>query len=146
MTDPSEDICDALVTFARALTAPDVSLTAAEVRKSDNPLKELDGDQPLLKVFFHASSEDAERIGRGAEVLEHFVITMLVVRKLNAEFTKQVLAIYTRELKAAIRGQRMAGYPQTAEATPVKVDSQQIFDRQQFCSITEFTYSKAGTA
>lgn len=142
MTDPGEDIADALVAYVGALGT--FSLAADDIRKTDNPLEDLKYEQDGLRVLFHASAEEAERIGRGGQVLERFIVSMLVVRKISDDVTKTMLATFTRELKAAIRGVRMATYPQTGEATPTKCDGQQML-QGQFCSVSEFTYSKAGT-
>lgn len=139
MNDPAEDICDALVEFVQALESPDVSLNA-QVRKTDNPLGELEYENTDLTVLFHVFSEESTKTGRNT-FQEDFTIAMLVVRKVDSGFTRGVLAKFVREIKAAVRGVKMAGWTFSADETPVKFDAQQMKDLRQFVSIVHFTYT-----
>lgn len=144
MTDPGEDIADALAAYVKDLDVPDPLSLVGEIEKTDNIKKVLNLEWDQLKVAFYAVSEEAEKIGRGGEALERFTIAMLVIRKINAEYTKAKLAQYVREIKKQLRGISMAGCRFTSDATPVKCDADQLNDHNQFCSISEFTYSTAG--
>jgi hypothetical protein len=140
MSDPAELICEALVSFVVDLP---LSLQA-EVVKVEDPLGYLKYEQQTLQVLFHVLSETAEKIGRGGQCLETYTISMLVIRKLDAVYTRNRLAAFTRELKAAIRGERMASYVWTSDETTAKFDPQQQHELHQFCSLSQFTYSGTG--
>ena len=139
MTDPAEDICEAAVEYALSLTAPTVSLTA-KIRQTDNPLGEIEFENTDLTVLFHVASEEATKQGKAAW-LEDFTISMLVVRKLAPEFPMARLMRYVRELKAAFRGHKLAGYTFSRDETPVKFDAIQRKELGQFVSISKFTYT-----
>lgn len=143
MNDPGEEICDALVEFISGLTPSNGCLTA-DVHKTDNPLAEIEHEVAGLTVLLHAAAERADKIGRGGQCFEQYVISMLVVRKLDDEFTGAVLNNYVREIKAAVRGQRMAGRVWSVDETVVRFDPQIRKDLSQFCSVVQFTYSEAG--
>lgn len=146
VTDPGEDICDALVQFIKELTTPnedpadpDVSLKAV-IRKTDNPLGEIQHEIDDLLVLLYPSAEAAEKRGRGGECQEEFTISMLVIRQMDSQFTRSRLSQYCREIKAAVRGVRMAGYIWSAEETTQKFDIEMAQDTTTFASVTDFHY------
>ena len=61
--------------------------------------------------------------------------------KLTSEITKAVLARYVRELKQAIRGEKMAGYTFSSDETPIKMDAEQRNATGQFVSVSHFVYT-----
>lgn len=148
MSEPAEAICDALVAYVKTLNAtstPAVSLQAT-IKKTENPKGELKYEHQQLAVLFFPLSEEAEKMGRGGQCLERFTIAMIVVRKLSEEFTRAKLARYTREIKAAVRSAgKMADATFSADATPVLADADQINELNQYSSVSEFAYTKAGT-
>lgn len=143
MSDPAEDICEALTTYVGGLASPVLSLKAA-VRKTDDPMGELKVEHQQLEVLFHVASEEAEKIDRGGTCFESFTISMLVIRKQDDEFTRPVMAQFTREIKRAVRGVIQAGYHWSRDETPVKFDAQQYHELTQYCSKSEFTYIGTG--
>ena len=142
MNDPADEITDALVEFVKELSQtsdPSVSLIA-KVRKTDNPLGELEHETTDLTVLFHPFSAAAEKSGRGT-FQEDLTITMLVVRKMTSEFTMGKLLRYVREVKVAIRGRKMAGFTHSADDTPVYFDAEQRKTLGQFASVSHFMYT-----
>jgi len=139
VNDPAEEITDALVEYVNGLESPDVSLTA-QVRKTDNPLGELEFENTDLTVLFYAAEESATKAGRNT-FQEDFTIAMLVVRKMDVEFTRPVLARFVRELKRAVRGVKMAGYTLSMDDTPVKMDPTHRKELNQFVSVSHFVYT-----
>lgn len=151
MPDPGEEICDALVEFLRGLQtigenplAPEVSLKA-NIRKTDNPLGELEHEVVELTALLYPSAEAAEKRGRGGECMEEFTISMLVVRKMDDQFTRSRLSQFCRELKKRVRGVRMAGYIWAAEETTQKYDIAMAQNPGTFASVTDFHYLSGGT-
>lgn len=148
MTDPGEDICNALIQFVSELPTPSegpdqdepqVSL-AAKIRKTDNPLGEIEHEVEDLLVLMYPSAEAAEKRGRGGECIEEFTVSMLVIRKMDSRFTRSRLSQYVREIKAAVRGVRMAGYIWSSEDTTQKYDIGMAADTNTFASVTDFIY------
>lgn len=134
--DPAEEIADALVETINGL-ALSLSVIAT---KPDDPLGELTLEHPNLQVLVFPFGEVTTRLDRGGGVLEQLTITLLVVRSLSAEFTRDRLERFTRELKAALRGKKMAGWTWSAEETASKFDLAQLHEQNQFVSIVRETY------
>lgn len=139
MSDPGEQIADAVVSYLRAVTTFSLQ---AEIRKAESPLEELQYEHQQLAVLVYPSSEEAEKAGRGGQCLEGFTVSLLVVRKLTSELTKQRLSEFTREVKTALRGQSQAGYTWSREATTTRADPVQLKELSQFCGVVEITYLK----
>lgn len=138
MSDLAEDICDAIVTYLKAQTFEYQGV----IRRTDNPLGDLQHETLELSVLVHATEEEAEKIGRGGQCLERFAMSVLVVRKLDVTFTKSNLAGYARAVKTALRGQTMAGCTWSGDTTNVKSDFRQLDELGQFCSVFQVVYSK----
>lgn len=142
MSDQTEDIADALVTFVQGLAdeSPPISMIA-DVRKTDNPLGELSGEIGNLTVLFHGMEEEEELLTRGGTSRQLYTVAMLVARKLTTEMTREKLAGYVTELKNAIRGISMAGYAYNEQRQAVKYDPVQRLELGQFLSVVHFTYA-----
>ena len=145
MTDPTEDICDALVTFVNGLTVPTSLSLAVAASKPANPKAELKREHADLQVLFVPYAEEEEKIGRGGQVLELFQISMMVIRKIDQAFTRIALSQLVRELRAEIRtGGKMAGYTYSHGETVTKFDLTQLDEQGQFLSIARFSYAGTG--
>lgn len=136
MDDPAERICDALVETINSLA---LSLTI-EASKPSDPLGELTLEHPTLQAIVFPFGETTERQDRGGGVLERFAISVMVIRMLSAEFTRDRLEQFVRELKSLLRGKKMAGYTWSAEETATKFDLTQLHEQDQFLSLVRLTY------
>lgn len=138
--DPVEDICDALVTYINGLS--ELSLTAVASKPVD-PLDELTLEHPELQVLVVPFGESATKIGRGGHVLEVYQATLMIVRMLTVEFSRERLSLFTRELTAVLRGERMAGHVWSGDETVSKFDLNQIHEKHQFVSVVRLSYTAA---
>lgn len=113
-------------------------------RNPEDPYSELKLEHRTIQVFFNPDSEEEEKIGRGGQAVKRFTVNMMVVRQLDASFTRVRLNKFVNQLKDQIRGKRMAGYVFTRLETPTKTDYQRLHEDSQYVSLTKITYS--GTA
>jgi hypothetical protein len=146
MSDPCEDICDAVVTYLNGLVGTDPNPFDPfkfEASKPDDPNAELDKDTSSLRVLLWPHGETEQKIGRGGQVFETFQVAMLVVKKLNTTTDRTMLSTLCRTIKARLRGQRMAGFVYSLAET-TKADLEQLHDNQRFASATILSY--IGTA
>jgi hypothetical protein len=139
MTDPVEDICDALVEHINGLV---LSLTAV-ASKPENPPEELKLEHPELQVLVVPIGETATKIGRGGHVLETYQVALWVVRKLSVEFNRARLSLFTREVTQALRGERMAGHVWSGDETLSKYAIRMIHETTEFFALVQLTYTAA---
>lgn len=137
MTDPVEDICDALVEHINGLV---LSLTAV-ASKPVNPPEELKLEHPTLQVLVVPIGETGTKISRGGGVLETYTAALWVVRKIDVEFNRPRLSLFTRELTQALRGLRMAGHVWSGDETLSKYGLQMIHEETQFFALVQLTYT-----
>jgi hypothetical protein len=144
--DPDDAICDALVTYINSLRTqmPSPLMLMCNARKPEDPSAELLQEHELIQVLFIPSGEEEVKIGRSGQATETFIVTMLVVRQLTVEFTRERLSKFVRALKDNIRGRRMAGYVYSFAETVSKFDPDRLHDNKQFVSAVKFHYM--GTA
>jgi hypothetical protein len=142
MTDPVEQISDALVTHLNGLETGSLGFVF-QAEKTDDPDELLYAEQPDLKVLVVPFGETAERIGRGGQAIETYQVNVIVVKKLDI-VTRDALSLFARQLKAAIRPNRMAGYGWAGDETVTKYDPKILRELNQFASLTRFSYQ--GTA
>jgi hypothetical protein len=146
MTDPCEDICDAIVAYLNALVDEDPNPFDPfnfEASKPADPNAELDAGTESLRILLWPHGETETKIGRGGQVLETFMVAMLVVQSLSTTVNRQILSTLCRTVKAQLRGVRMAGFVySTAETT--KADLEQLHENKRFASATILSYT--GTA
>lgn len=138
MSDPAEDICDAIVSYLGEQTFD----YQATIRRTDNPLGDLEHETLGLTLLVHPTDEEAEKIGRGGQCLERFTISILVIRKLQDAFTKSKLSSFARDVKTSLRGVSQAGHTWSGDITTVKHDFRQVDDLNQFVSVFQVVYSK----
>ena len=145
MSDPCEDICEALVAFLNALL--EESPNPCEpfrfvASKPDDPNAELDKECADLRIMVWPHGSAEVKAGRGGECLETFQVTMLIIRDLKGNVRAE-LAGLARTIRTRLRGQRMAGYAYSgAEATGF--DLQILHDQQRFADATILTYKGMG--
>jgi hypothetical protein len=142
--DPVEDIADAMVTFLNGAASwddePSFKFTA---EKSDSAIgKVYKEKQTTLKVLVVPWGEAAEKIDRGGKALESYLVQLVIVRQMDADFTRAKLAVFARELKIAIRhNRRLAGYPWSGDETVMKFDSIALAEMNNFATATQFNFA-----
>lgn len=138
MTDPTEDIADALVAHTNQL--PELSL-AFEASKPEDPLALLQLEHHGVQVYFVPFGETfEEKIDRAGRARMSYQVTMMVIRKLENQITREVMGLLVRQLTRQIRGERMAGYVWAADETVTKFDLTQLHEKNQFVGIVRLTY------
>lgn len=144
--DPGEAICDALVAYVNQTQATEPFALTFSAENPEDIQAELEREHADLKVFFSPFGETEEKIGRGGHVLEVFEITMLVVRRLDANANRKQLNGLVYEIRRRIRQSRekMAGATWSAGETVVKSDPKQISESIQFTSVSRLRYTRTG--
>lgn len=142
--DPVEDIADAMVTFLNGAAgwADPPSLTFA-AEKSDSAIgKVYKEKQVAIKVLVVPWGEAAEKIGRGGQGLESYQVEIVIVRQLDADFTRQSMSRFARELKLAVRhAVRIGGYPWIGDETVMKFDTIALAEMGNFATATRFSFA-----
>lgn len=144
--DPVEDIADALVTFLEGAPnwTPPASMNFV-VEKNATPEEKLYKEkQKTLIAFVVPFGETAQKIGRGGEALEVYQVYVVISRELNADFTRQNLSLFAREVKLAIRkNRRMAGCVWSGDQTDQKYNATLLMDHNTFVCSMRFDFAKA---
>jgi hypothetical protein len=140
MTDPCEDICDALVAEVNtAAFQTDLDLKF-EAANPPSIKKELEREHADLKVFFAPYGEEEEKTDRGGVCLETCEVTMLVVRRIDESVTRQRLNGLVYSIRKKLRARKMAGRTWTGGETVTKTDPEQIDEIRQYASISRLRY------
>lgn len=145
MTDPAEDISDALVAYINGLVAQDPSPLSMMCRAEnpDDPNAQLKAEHTDLQVFFFPySDEEEEKRGRGGEILETIIVTMMVARQITTTYTRKLLGGFVREIKANIRKSgKKANYTYSRAETVTKFDVDALHETsKKFISIVRLHY------
>jgi hypothetical protein len=139
MSDPCEDICDALVEFLNSQDEGTYSLEFL-ADKPEDPNGELDKADDNVKVLFWPHGESEAKIGRTGQVVRKFSVAMLVLRKLSGDFTRRALSDFATEVMDSLRGEKMADRRySTAETT--KTDLVQLHEDKRLAVATILTYT-----
>lgn len=143
MSDPCEDICDAIVAYLNAAIDVDpnpfepVTLVAS---KPADPLAQLTLEFPTIQVFLVPYSDSENKIGR-PKFLEEHQVSVWVIRKIQDAWTRERMSGVVRQVVEYLRGVKMANYTYSEAITSVKFDLTQLHEKQQFLSITQFRYA-----
>jgi len=149
MTDPGEDICDALVEYLNTLqtTAQDNDEEKPfgftfEAKKTQDIQEEFEREHADLKVFFAPFGETEHKAGRGGEALITWDVSMLVVRRLDVNGTREQLNGLVYSIRRNIRRSRlkMAGRTYVGAETVIKSTPAETSQRMQFVSVTRLSY------
>lgn len=143
MTDPTEDIADAIVIY---INHPDRQAAFSFRFVASNPpepSREMETELEGLRVLAFPYGDEAERIGRGGQAAENYLVTVMVMRKITDTITRARLLGLVREIRLAIRHAQMAGYSWTADETITKYDPEQLRSSGTFTSVFRTTF--AGT-
>ncbi len=146
MPDPGEAICDALVAFIedhQAGGSNTLSLHCSP-KAPEDILAELKRESEDLQLFFTPYAETEEKIGRGGQALEEFVVSAVIAKKLSDTFTRKKLFQFVRELRVLVRGQRMAGYVYSNGETATKYNPDDLHENNRFQSVVRFYYRTVG--
>lgn len=142
--DPVEDIADAMVTFLNG--APNWSEPPTlkfNAEKSDSAFGKVYKErQVALQVLVVPWGEAAEKIGRGGQALESYQVELVIIRLLDAEWTRTRLSVFARQLKLAIRRNvRLGGYVWSGDETVTKFDPIALAEMNQFATATRFNFA-----
>lgn len=97
-------------------------------------------ERPSLTLLLAPFDEEAEHIDRGGTAREVFRTNIVVTRNLSAEFSRDRLSRFAREVKLAIRGKHLnlkdhGSFKWVGDETPVKYDPEHIRQQRRFTSI-----------
>lgn len=146
MIDPVEEIADAMVAFLNGSKAgweeelrPDINFEAV---KNADPNASLQIEHlSNLQVFVVPFGERATKIDRGGKCLEVYSVFLLVVRRIDTDFTRKVLSLLSRQLNLAIRHAiRMDGYPFNGYDTTAKYELEVLKQTEHFANSTRFDF------
>lgn len=141
MSDPTEDICDAIVTFLNAAQEEEpnpfgvMEFTAS---KPADPLGELDSVQHETQVYLVPIAESEEKIGR-YKAMEVHQASLWIARSMVESPTRASLSGLVRDIKKVLRGRKMATYTFSLIETASKFDPERLH-KGQFFSVLVATY------
>lgn len=142
MSDPCEDICDAIVEHLN--TAQEEEPNPFDpiefmARKPADPLAELTLEFDEIQVMLVPYADSETKIGR-PKFLEVHEVSLWVVRKLQNEWTRTRMSEVVRQVIERLRGRKMAGWTYGAAETTTKFDLTQLHEKKQFMSIVRLSY------
>ena len=141
-SDETEAICDAIVAELAAAQeeAPNyfdpIRFTA---RKPKDPLQELEAELTGIHVLLVPYAESEEKIGR-PQFIELHTVSIWVVRKLDATWTRERMSGVVKTIKTRLRGRKMAGFTYSNCETATKFDLQRLH-KGQFMGILRASYA-----
>lgn len=140
MTDPGEDICDAIVSYINALSPWPFDFQFQA--KSPNDIREeLERENADLKVlFWPKGEEEGGKVDRQGAAMVTATIGMIVNRRLTDGATRRQLNDLTWTIRTQLRGIAQAGFKWSTAETTVKADRIQIEESDLFASEINLYY------
>lgn len=144
MSDPVEDIADAMVDFLNGSKTgwpqePTISFSAV---KTADPTPFLQVEKlSTTQVFVIPFGESYQRTDRGGGGMETYSVFLLIVREVNKTFTMEKLGLFARQLKLAIRkNRRIGGYVFSRDETTFKYQMEALQQYNHFANSTRFDF------
>lgn len=142
MSDPAEDIADALAAHVNGLQETDSPFAFTFTASVPDDIQdELKREHLDLKVFFASYGESVEKRDRGGGALIQPQVSLLVARRVDSAYTRRALNNLVWAIRSAVRKASPAGWTWTADDTVVKGSDVTTSSGNQFVSVSRFTFT-----